>query len=273
MNQSIYPLCDGADAFPVYLVGVGLTDLELHNNRPLGYYCPQFIYTHKGQGRLLIDNTEYILTKDDCLFLPANYPHEYYPIGKLWETHWITFSGFAVEKMLINTGFSKPIVKKVADGTRLEGLFRKMFVTLKTDKMFGEYSCCGLVTEYIVEAYKQFFMETGDEKTDRSRILMPVLNYIEENLHTDISLDDLCSLAEVSPQHLCRVFQEIMQMRPVEYISKKRIQKAKGLLENTDMSIAQITSAVGYSDPSYFGAVFKRYELISPTEYRKIHLK
>lgn len=273
MNQSIYPMGGGERAFPIYLAGIGLTDRENHNFRPDGYFYPQFIYTTRGKGCLIFDGKEHIITKDYCFFLPSNYPHEYYPLGDLWETHWITFNGSAVRTMLTNTGFSSPIVKKVSDGSKLESLFKKMFVTLKTDKSFGNYTCCGLVYEYIIEVYRLFFEIDSQGKNERSRILMPVLNYIEDNLERDITLDDLCVVAEVSPQHLCRVFKEIMKMRPIEYASKKRIQRAKELLEDESLSIAEVSTLVGYPNPSYFGAVFKRYEYQSPTEYRKMRLK
>ena len=59
-------------------------------------------------------------------------------------------------------------------------------------------------------------------------------------------------------------------IRPLEYLARKRISEAKVLLINTDKSIYEIGKETGYNDANYFGIVFKKYEGISPGEYRKI---
>ena len=58
-------------------------------------------------------------------------------------------------------------------------------------------------------------------------------------------------------------------MRPMEYISQKRIAKAKTLLTESVMAIGDIARAVGYSGLTYFGMVFRKYEGISPAAFRK----
>ncbi len=55
----------------------------------------------------------------------------------------------------------------------------------------------------------------------------------------------------------------------MEYLAKKRISEAKILLINTGESIGYVSSAVGYGDQNYFGMVFKKYEGITPSDYRK----
>lgn len=269
MNQAIYPIGGNERKLPVYLIGIGLNDYQYHVVRNTGYYFPQIIYTVRGKGCLRFEDKEFLLTPDYCFYLPANYPHEYFTVGDLWETHWITFDGYAVVDMLNELGFTSAMVKKLDDVSRLERLFRKMFVTLKTDHLYGEITCSGLIYQYMIEASRIFFDKAVSDNSDRSRILMPVLNYIDENLTKDISLSQLCEIAKVSPQHLCRIFKEVLQLRPIEYISKKRIAKAKELLTGTDLRIADISFRVGYPDISYFGSVFKKYELMTPGEYRK----
>ncbi|HWT73312.1 MAG TPA: AraC family transcriptional regulator [Mobilitalea sp.] len=269
MDQSIYPIGGNERKLPVYLVGIGLNDYQYHATRNNGYYYPQIIYTTRGKGCIRFDDKEYILTTDYCFYLPAYYPHEYFTVGDMWETHWVTFDGFACSEILNQLGFTTALVKKLSDISKLESLFKKMFVTLKSDQLYGDFTCAGLIYQYIIEASRVFFDKDASDNSDRSRILMPVLNYIDENLIRDISLDMLCKIAKVSPQHLCRVFKESLNLRPVEYITKKRIAKAKELLINSELSITDISQRVGYPDQSYFGSVFKKYEFISPSEYRK----
>ena len=95
------------------------------------------------------------------------------------------------------------------------------------------------------------------------------VSYIEKHYGEDISLQNLAEICGVSTQHFCRLFREEMGMRPMEYVARKRISEAKVALYDSDASIAQIGQKVGYADPNYFGIVFKKYEGISPREFRK----
>ena len=59
-----------------------------------------------------------------------------------------------------------------------------------------------------------------------------------------------------------------MQKTFIEYVTGKRMEKAKKLLRDTDRSSGEIARAVGYKDPHYFSFVFKKTQGISPKEYR-----
>jgi len=77
---------------------------------------------------------------------------------------------------------------------------------------------------------------------------------------------------DVSPQYLCRLFSNILRMRPFEYLTKFRIQKAKELLlGDCNIQISEVSKKIGYNDLSYFCALFKKFEGITPMEYRKVY--
>jgi YesN/AraC family two-component response regulator len=97
-------------------------------------------------------------------------------------------------------------------------------------------------------------------------------NYIDAHYNEDITIDELSEFVKVTPQHLCRIFKRHLDLRPFEYLAMKRIKEAKTLLSNTQMTVNDICHTVGYRDCSYFCAIFKRYELISPSEFRGLNL-
>ena len=98
---------------------------------------------------------------------------------------------------------------------------------------------------------------------------MPVLNYIDDNFREDFPMTRLAEIAGITPQHLCRVFRETMNMRPNEYLLMCRMNEAKQLLKHSDISVSEICRSVGFSDPGYFSTIFRRYEGTPPAEYRK----
>lgn len=68
--------------------------------------------------------------------------------------------------------------------------------------------------------------------------------------------------------HLTKLFKEATGLSPMQYLFKVRMKKAENLLTGTDLSIAQIASSVGYSDPLFFSKQFRKWSSKSPTEYR-----
>lgn len=104
-------------------------------------------------------------------------------------------------------------------------------------------------------------------------IVSKIKQYIDYHYNEPLTLDGLSELANVSQQYLCRVFIKYLNVRPFQYITMKRIQNAKNLLSNSEMSVNEIAQLVGYNDCSYFCSVFKKLEMISPAEFRGLKQK
>ena len=109
--------------------------------------------------------------------------------------------------------------------------------------------------------------EYGDDKT--KAMLKKVLEYIEER-YTDenFSLNDAAGVANVSPNYFSAIFSQEMNMTFIEYVTKKRMDKAKKLLRHSKMSTADVAVEVGYKDSHYFSFVFKKTQGCTPREYR-----
>lgn len=269
VNQSIYPNNPQVRQLPIYLVGIGGSEYQGPVKRPEGYYWSQLLYSVKGQGCLNTDAGTITLSEGWFFFLPHDVAHEYYPLTPTWEVRWVVFDGHALPKITKELGLTRPICIQPAHSSSLEKIYNKMFVTQKTDKVFGDYICSGLIYDYLLEFYRQITNKSTLGKADKSELLMPVLNYIDDHFAEDFPMTKLAQLARISPQHLCRIFHETMHMRPNEYVTYRRISEAKFLLLHTDTSIAEIGVKCGFPDPGYFSTVFKRYEGASPAEYRK----
>ena len=98
---------------------------------------------------------------------------------------------------------------------------------------------------------------------------MKVVDYINFNFASEITMDDLCAVSGVSKQYLCLLFKNTLASRPMEYIAKRRIQAAKELLVSTNKGIEDISEEVGFCTASYFCKLFKRYEGMTPSAFRR----
>jgi len=95
-----------------------------------------------------------------------------------------------------------------------------------------------------------------------------IIAYIEKNYATDISLEDMAAVACSSKYHFCRNFKKITGYGPYEYLVKYRINKAKSLLKETDISVGEIAEYVGFGSTSNFIQTFKKLEGLTPLKYR-----
>ena len=114
--------------------------------------------------------------------------------------------------------------------------------------------------------------ENSDESLTDSLVVSDAVNYIHAHAGDNITLSDLCAVCRgISPQYLCRLFKRYMEMRPVEYIRKVRISRAKKLLSNTDLTVQEVAAKCGFESPTYFYRCWNKTEEESPAEYRRGH--
>ena len=99
--------------------------------------------------------------------------------------------------------------------------------------------------------------------------LKRVLNFIKENYHRKICVDDLANEVNLSRYHFCRIFKSLTGQTPIEYINYFRINQATRLLEDENQKIMDIALEVGFDNFSYFIEKFKEYKNCTPSEYRK----
>lgn len=269
VNQNIYPSNPNVSQLPIYLVGIGGSEYQGHVLRPDGYYWNQLLYSVSGQGCLHVNSSAISLPAGCFFFLPNNVPHEYYPVTETWEVRWVVFDGFACPQITKELGLTQPVCCTPKDCSSLEKLYNKMFLAQKTDKVFGDYTCSGLIYDYLLEFHRCTASQNSSGGPDKNQQLMPVLNYIDDHFAEDFPITQLAELAGISSQHLCRIFKETMHMRPLEYLTYRRLGEAKNLLHHTELTIAEIGCRCGFPDAGYFSTIFKRYEGMSPAEYRK----
>lgn len=104
-------------------------------------------------------------------------------------------------------------------------------------------------------------------------MLQKIITEIKTRYTENISLSELAERYGISISYLSSLVKEELHLSFSEYITAKRIQKAKELLEDETLSIEQIAEQTGYNDYYYFTKVFKKTLGISPSKYRKNYKK
>lgn len=244
---------------PYYAVTVGENESQEPVHRPMGIADYQLLYTVGGKGCVRINNREFSVLRGSVFILPPFTPHEYRADDGEWHTLWITYNG---KGAMGHFPFKSEI-------RRFDGFeaFYKRIIRHKNKKnwrfetssvLYGlllELSLCESVAE----------SEIVGEFIDISA----AVQYISSHYFETVELSTLASLVGVSEGHFCRMFKKYTHMRPIEYITHLRIERAKAyLVEDPNMSITDIALAVGYTSSSYFSKVFREGVGMSAEKYR-----
>lgn len=95
-----------------------------------------------------------------------------------------------------------------------------------------------------------------------------IQDVIEQHLFANLSVQKLAELSGLSISTFKRNFQAIYHQAPIQYINNKKLDKAKKLLEISDLSIGEIAYQLGFNDPAYFSRLFKKKFQVSPSSLR-----
>lgn len=138
---------------------------------------------------------------------------------------------------------------------------------LKSNKVLDE----DFVQNYISDILEQVseIMKTYSSKLD----IDAVVNFINENACSDIVLEDIAEKFDTSSKYLSKRIKQYLGVPYKEYITRLRMDKAKELLKNTDITINELYLEVGFANRTAFTRAFKLSTGLSPSEYRSIHCK
>ena len=113
------------------------------------------------------------------------------------------------------------------------------------------------------------------EKADSSHIarakLQPALEWMARHTAENASLEDMAKMTSLSVTHFRRLFMETFKESPAKYALRLRLNRARDLLEATDLTIADIALNTGFYDQSHFVKAFRNIYKITPTAYRRRH--
>lgn len=103
---------------------------------------------------------------------------------------------------------------------------------------------------------------------DQNQLFHSIEAYIQKNYHRKLTLQMISSEFYVTPAYCSSLLKEKLDKSFNEYLGEIRLQKAKQLLQETDLSADRISDEIGYSNPKYFFKVFKKLTGLTPLEYR-----
>jgi len=99
--------------------------------------------------------------------------------------------------------------------------------------------------------------------------VQPVLRFVADNIHQPIGRSEMAAVLGLSPTRFHTVFKSAMNVSPVEYVQRARLQRARELLISTDLPVYRVAELCGFSSSYYFCRVFRTNQKTTPTAFRR----
>ena len=98
--------------------------------------------------------------------------------------------------------------------------------------------------------------------------LKEAISYINDHLDHELSLTEIATVVQISPHYFATQFKQSTGLTPHQYVTQCRIERAKILLTNRELTITEVMRQVGFKSQSHFTRVFRQYTAITPKAYR-----
>ncbi len=242
----------------------------------------ELIHVISGTYNLFINNRDIALEKDDLCFIPgktvhgdsqnkgqALYESMVFDIDML-RPHSYTPDIF-INDIITNT--ITPVNHISAkDYPEICETALKCFETVKLHRDGYELITSGYLLIFLGQMqHAHLFSEKKmlpAHKKARTEQLEQVLTLIRKNYDQDLTLQQMADMAGLSSKYFCRIFREMTDRSPIEYLNWFRINRACNLLRETDDKLPDIAYNCGFNDFSYFIKTFRRYKGMTPLKYR-----
>ena len=158
---------------------------------------------------------------------------------------------------------SKKLIKKISDETS--------FIT-----EVGEIKAPSIVDckhskdiQHAISIYVQDKIEQirKNNKTN-SGIIERVIEYIDDNIYSKITLESVAKFISFSPAYFSRFFRQQTGKKFIDYVTEKKMENAKIQIKFSDKKIIDISQGLGYNNMAHFLKLFKKYTGMTPTEFR-----
>lgn len=253
---------EGKSPTRVQLTGISYCDAGYHIRRN-NSSVTVIEYIIKGHGYVTRDGVDVPVFADSVYLLVQGENQNYYSSADdPWEKIFINVSGSLPPLLIEEYGLKG---KWLFDGSGMKDLFLKVAEISENGghREFEEARIAAIFVEMLARLSKK------NEQRFHSEEAVKIKEYIEANTHICISNKELSEKIFRSEDYCLKLFKKEFGYTPYSYQVNIKINIAKRLLRDTNLSVSEIAFRIGYNDNCYFSALFKQKTGFSPREYRK----
>ncbi|MBL8026260.1 MAG: helix-turn-helix transcriptional regulator [Fibrobacteres bacterium] len=181
---------------------------------------------------------------------------------------WFYCLGSSIEKLFKSSPVPKNKPMQISNHELFDKYILRLHDEVTAHEVPSDRIILNLLDSLLVEVDREISVSNKLQHIPSN--ILELKSYLEANFNKPITLDDLSKKANLSKNHFCAIYKKYLKISPIEYLIDLRIEYAKELLKNIDLTMAQISQTVGYEDEFYFSRIFKKRQGISPAKYRNL---
>lgn len=243
----------------------------------------QIIYFQQGEALILCNSHTYQVKPESLVIINSNEIHygQTLSLPLIYYIVKVDLTFLLSNRMdFCQTKYINPLLQErirfqnyISQDSQLIEQVKKIITEYRQEELGFELAVKANIYYILVSLLRDYQQEnhSGYNKQQQETLaqLRTALEYVDQHYWENISLNHLASLANMSKPYFCSIFKRFTGKRPMDYINYLRINKAVGLLSNTNLNISQVANAVGIVDSNYFSRLFKKYQKTSPSAMRR----
>lgn len=248
----------------------------------------EMCYVQSGEILLNLEGEQIPLKAGDVVFVPPEKNHVYTSQPKTQSSAFVVcFETFSYDiKTLggmvfaLDAGLEDCVHKIIDEYTNTFCMNEKEHLEVLKSPNFGGQQSIILLLEYmIIQLLRRLSVEKNPDviflnKDDfYAKLTDIIIDYFRTNVNSKLSLTDVCNKVNYSRSFLCKVFKAQTGETLSSYFNRLKIQESQKLLDETNMSITDISKELAFTDVKYFGSLFKKIVGMTPSEYKKASRK
>ena len=232
----------------------------------------ELFYIISGKGQFLIGDELYPVNTNHLVIINPNVTHTEVSLNAQ-PLEYIVLGVSGIELSVGDSSNGQFCILDHFESLDISSCLRNILREMELKQPGYEDICQAYMEILIVQLMRDASFSGTSVSADpvNSRQCTMIRRYIDSHYKEPLTLDLLAEIATVNKYYLSHIYKEAYGISPISYMIACRIQEGKRLLADTDLSLSQISSILGFSSPSYFSQSFRKAEGISPVEYRKTH--
>ncbi len=230
------------------------------------------LYIAEGMCFVRINGETHKAPKGSVIIYPPGQRQEYFfKKEHPSKSYYMHFTGSACSEILTDLGLTNPIYY-TAGSLGIVNLYDTLIAEFYVKDDYSEYTCHSILLQ-LLTTIARVVKENVPEKTAARTQIQEICKHIYASARQNKSIADYAKICNLSESRFSHLFHEITGTSPKQYILNAKIEIAKELLKNTELSVAQVGEQIGFSDQNYFSRIFKKNVFLSPSAYRLVQKK